>query len=74
MITGEEAKAARKLLGWSQMTLAVEADVALQTLAYFETGKRLTKNTTVARLERTLERAGVVIREGEPIRLAQRQR
>jgi hypothetical protein len=27
MITGEQVKAARQLLGWSQMTLALEASI-----------------------------------------------
>jgi ribosome-binding protein aMBF1 (putative translation factor) len=32
MITGEQVKAARKLLGWSQMTLALEARVEQSTV------------------------------------------
>jgi hypothetical protein len=37
MITGEQVKAARKLLGWSQLTLSLEASVATSTVTNFET-------------------------------------
>jgi transcriptional regulator with XRE-family HTH domain len=33
MISGEEAKAARKLIGWSQKKLAVEANISAMTVA-----------------------------------------
>jgi transcriptional regulator with XRE-family HTH domain len=32
MISGEEAKAARKLIGWSQKKLAVEANISAMTV------------------------------------------
>jgi transcriptional regulator with XRE-family HTH domain len=39
MITGEQVKAARKLLGWSQMLLALEASLDQTTVAKFERGE-----------------------------------
>lgn len=36
MITGEQVRAVRKLLGWSLLKLAREADVDVGTLFYFE--------------------------------------
>jgi transcriptional regulator with XRE-family HTH domain len=39
MITGEQLRAARKLLGWSQMALALEASVDPSTVTNFETGR-----------------------------------
>jgi predicted transcriptional regulator len=74
MITSEQVKLARKLLGWSQMTLSIEADVSLPTLVSLEKGKKLTRATTVSRIQRTFEKAGVVFRDGEPLRLEQRER
>jgi DNA-binding XRE family transcriptional regulator len=39
MITGEHIRTARKLLGWSQMALALEARVDQSTVAKFESGE-----------------------------------
>jgi len=68
MITREEAKAARKLLGWSQMILAIEADVSVPTLVGFERGEKLTRRTMVLRIQRALERAGVMFLDDGPVR------
>jgi transcriptional regulator with XRE-family HTH domain len=40
MITGKQVRAARNLLGWSQMKLAVKAELAFQTIAEVETRKK----------------------------------
>ena len=44
MITSDQVKAARKLIGWSQMTLALEASVLQSSVMNFETGKLNTSN------------------------------
>jgi transcriptional regulator with XRE-family HTH domain len=59
MITGEQVKAARKLLGWSQMTLAFEAGINQTTVAKFERGESRAEERTVSTIKRTLEGAGV---------------
>jgi transcriptional regulator with XRE-family HTH domain len=59
MITGELAKAARKLFGWSQMTLALEAGVDQSTVAKFERGESRPTALSVSTIKRTLEGAGV---------------
>ncbi|HLH48068.1 MAG TPA: helix-turn-helix domain-containing protein [Roseiarcus sp.] len=70
IITGEQIKAARKLLGWSQMTLALEANMATQTVANIEKGeKSRSSGLTVSTVKRTLEQAGIEFRDGEPPRL-----
>jgi DNA-binding XRE family transcriptional regulator len=69
MITGAQVKAARALLGWSQMKLTIEAELALQTLIGLETGRRLTRASTIAKFQKTLERAGVEFPKNEPPRL-----
>jgi transcriptional regulator with XRE-family HTH domain len=69
MITGKQVRAARNLLGWSQMKLAVKAEIALQTIAEVETRKKLTAETTLARIQRALEIAGVEFPEFQPPRL-----
>jgi len=68
MITGEQVKAARNLLGWSQMKLALEADISQKTLANFENGQRVKSDRKILVIHNTLERAGVEFREGEPLR------
>ena len=68
MITREEAKAARKLLCWSQMLLVIEADVSLPALVGFERGQKLTRRTTVLRVQRAFERAGVIFLDDGPVR------
>jgi transcriptional regulator with XRE-family HTH domain len=66
MITGEQVRAARKLLGWSQMTLALEASVDQSTVLKFETGKSRPSVLSVSTIKRTLEGAGVEFTEFEP--------
>ena len=69
MITREELKAARKLLGWSQMTLSIEADVSIPTLVGFERGQKSTRARTVLKIQRTLEKAGVFFLDAGPVRM-----
>ena len=69
MITGEQVRAARKLLGWAQMTLALEANVALQTIAKFETGQGRPFVHATSTIKRALEHAGVEFPDGEPVRM-----
>jgi transcriptional regulator with XRE-family HTH domain len=66
MITGEQVKAARKLLGWSQLTLSLEASVATSTVINFETGKSRPSVLSVSTIKRSLEGAGVEFTGGEP--------
>jgi transcriptional regulator with XRE-family HTH domain len=68
MITGEQVKAARNLLGWSQLRLALEANVNTGTLVSIEKG-RSRPLRTASKLRHTLEHAGVELLEGEPPRL-----
>jgi transcriptional regulator with XRE-family HTH domain len=65
MITGEQIKAARKLLGWSQMTLALEAGLEQSTVANFETGKTRPSVLSVSSIRRALEGAGVGFTNGD---------
>jgi transcriptional regulator with XRE-family HTH domain len=66
MISGEQVKAARKLLGWSQMTLSLEASVGTSTVTNFEAGKSRPSVLCVSTIKRTLEGAGVEFTEFEP--------
>jgi transcriptional regulator with XRE-family HTH domain len=59
MVTIEQVKAARKLLGWSQGVLAVNAGVSQTTVAHFETGKRAGVDWIPLNLLRALESAGI---------------
>jgi transcriptional regulator with XRE-family HTH domain len=64
MITGEQVRDARKLLGWSQMTLALEASVDQSTVVKFETGKSRPSVLSVSTIKRTLEAAGIEFTDG----------
>jgi transcriptional regulator with XRE-family HTH domain len=65
MITGEQVKAARKLLGWSQEALAFESGLNQSTVAHFETGKSRPSVLSVTTVQRALEAAGVEFTNGE---------
>ena len=69
MITRDELKAARKLLGWSQMTLSIEADVSVPTLVGFERGQKITRGKTVLKIQTAIERAGVIFLDRGPVRM-----
>jgi ribosome-binding protein aMBF1 (putative translation factor) len=69
MITADQIRAARKLLGWSRIRLALEASVAHPTIVAFETGKSRPSTLSVSTIKRTLGLASVEFPEGEPVRL-----
>ena len=58
-ITGEQVKAARRLVKWTQDTLAAEVRISPSAIGAFETGQRRPSEQHVARMKRTLEDAGV---------------
>jgi transcriptional regulator with XRE-family HTH domain len=66
MITGEQVKAARKLLGWSQVRLSSKSGFGDSTIAKFERGEMPLSVLSVSTIKRTLEGAGVEFHEGEP--------
>ena len=68
MITGEQVKAARKLLGWSQLKLSLEANVTTSSIVDIEKG-RSRPVISGRSLQRALEAAGVEFPEGHPPRL-----
>lgn len=57
-MTPEQSRAARGLLGWSQSTLATQANVSKSTVAKFESGGALGMNNHIA-LDAAIRRAGV---------------
>jgi transcriptional regulator with XRE-family HTH domain len=57
--TGEQVKAARELLGWTQEKLAGEAALSTRTVGDFEGSKSRPSARTINMLQRTLEAAGV---------------
>ena len=65
-ITGQQVRAARQLLRWTQDTLAAEVRVSPTTIGHFETGKRPPSMLMISAIQRTLERAGVEFVDGEP--------
>ena len=65
-ITGEQVKAARLLLGWSQSKLAAETGVTAATIAKFEEGKQRLPMLDVSVVRRMLSDAGIDFMEGKP--------
>ena len=59
MITREQCRAARALIGWSRADLAKAAQVSERTITDFERGARSPINASLAALTRALEAAGV---------------
>lgn len=58
LVTPEQCRAARGLLGWSQSTLAERANVSKSTVAKFEAGGPLGTNNHIA-LDAALRQEGV---------------
>jgi DNA-binding XRE family transcriptional regulator len=79
MITAEQIKAGRKLLGWSQMKLALEAGLAQTTIVSLESGKKRPSVLSVSMIKLALQTAGVEfaadeISEGPCVRLKKGRR
>ncbi len=55
-----QCRAARALLGWTQIDLASKAKIAKQTLTDFEKEKRIPYDRTLADIVRALEEGGVI--------------
>lgn len=60
MLSPRQLRAARSLVGWSRHKLAEASKVPAVTIGEFETGKTDPKLSTVGKLRRAMERAGVL--------------
>jgi transcriptional regulator with XRE-family HTH domain len=58
-ITGQQVKAARLLLGWTQSELGGQTGLSKATIGHFETGKRPPPVLSVSVIKQVLESAGV---------------
>ena len=65
MITGEQIRAARKLLGWSRDRLAPRAGLPVNRLGNYELGRRILPLDEVEALKGALEAAGVEFTNGD---------
>ena len=59
MITPQQCRAARALLGWTQQVLADKAKIGVVTLRQFELGANWPRRATLQVLERALAEAGI---------------
>jgi transcriptional regulator with XRE-family HTH domain len=66
MLTPQQLRGARALIGWSRERLAEESGVPNRTLEKFETGTGDLKLQTAAKVRRTLEKAGVIFIDPTP--------
>jgi transcriptional regulator with XRE-family HTH domain len=81
MLTAEQVRAARALLGWLQSLLAEKASVSVETIKRLERmeGPLMeTRSSTLAAIERALQDAGVIFieenGEGPGVRLKKLKR
>lgn len=63
MLTGRQLKAARAVLGWSRQDLADASSVPAITIEKFEGGAD-SKQSTIIKLRRACENAGIVFLDG----------
>lgn len=73
MITPQQVRDARSLLGWTTAKLADEAALGIKTLEAFEEGREPLVLVHKVVLREVLERAGVKIAEGKPAMLKTRR-
>lgn len=66
MITPQQCRAARGLLGWTQQLLAKQAQIGVVTLRQFELGANIPRRATLQVLEKALSDAGVVFIPDDP--------
>lgn len=59
MITGDQIRAARALLGWSQRDLADRALLSETAILRLETNRADTRISTILKVRRALESAGI---------------
>jgi len=59
MITSEQVRAARRLLGWSQVRLAGRAALSESAVAKFETGAQRLPSPNLEAIRQALEVAGI---------------
>jgi transcriptional regulator with XRE-family HTH domain len=62
VVTREQIRAGRALIGWSQRELADQAEVSLSAVKAIETGKDV-RVSVLARIEAALIRAGLLFLE-----------
>jgi transcriptional regulator with XRE-family HTH domain len=63
MISAAQVKAARELLGWSQIKLMLASGIDGGAIRRFETGKRFPPRSVGIALSRALKSAGVIFIE-----------
>jgi transcriptional regulator with XRE-family HTH domain len=68
MITRQQVRAARQLLGWSQNDLAKESGALLSAIKTFERGAMDPRASMLDKLEQALDRGGVIFLEVGDIR------
>ena len=73
VITGQQIRAARELLGWTPYRLAPRAGIGHTLLRQFEAGARVPDEASAGRLRAALEEAGVIF-TADGVKLSQNLR
>lgn len=68
MISREQTRAARAMLGWSQQDLSDHSNVSIQTIKLFETGRTDSTPDTLGMIQGTFERFGLELVSGNGLR------
>jgi transcriptional regulator with XRE-family HTH domain len=63
-ISPNQARTARRWVGWTMAELADKSGVSIATISRFENGKRIPSIINVSRISKTLEAAGVEFTNG----------
>lgn len=63
MISAEQCRGARAMLGWSQVQLAEAAAVSRATINDFERGARAPQRNSLVSIQRAFEMSGIVFIE-----------
>jgi len=63
LVTPEQVKAARKLLGWTRVRLAARANTGEAAIRIYEDGGRIAPTLYLAAIRAALESAGVIFVE-----------
>ena len=69
MITREQVRAARRLLGWSQVRLAGRSALCESTVAKFEAGAQRLPSPSLEAIRHALEAAGVELIDAGGVKL-----
>jgi transcriptional regulator with XRE-family HTH domain len=74
LISIQQIKPARRLLGWTQSQLSRNSGVSENSIQRYEKGLRRALGSTLGKIERTLEAAGVEFMDGGGVKFRAKEK